>query len=184
MTEREKALSGQLYSSKDAELRKLHLRVKHLFGKYNKLDPANEKKQDKLIKKILGKTGEHVRVQPPFYCDYGINITVGENFFANYGCIILDVNKVTIGDNCLIAPNVCIFSATHPTDCKIRTSGLELGLPVTIGDNCWIGGGAIINPGVSIGNNVVVASGAVVTKSFGDNVIIGGNPAKVIKELK
>ncbi len=183
MTEREKMLNGELYSPSDPELRKMHLHVKKLFGKYNKLDPSNEKKQDKLIKKILGSTGEKVHIQPPFYCDYGVNISVGENFFANYGCIILDVNKVTIGKNCMLAPNVCIFSATHPVRAEERYNGVELGLPITIGDNCWIGGGAIINPGVTLGNNVVVASGAVVTKSFKDNVLIGGVPAKIIKKL-
>ena len=183
MKEKEKMLSGMLYSPSDPELRAMHLRAKKLFGKYNKTDPSNEKKLVKLLKKILGKTGEKAFIQPPFYCDYGVNISVGENFFANYGCTILDVNKVTIGKNCMIAPNVCIFSATHPVRAEERYNGVELGLPVTIGDNCWIGGGAIINPGVTIGNNVVVASGAVVTKSFGDNVLIGGVPAKVIKEL-
>lgn len=184
MTEKEKMLAGELYSPLDPELRAMHLRSKKLFGKYNKINPANEKKQIKLIKKILGSTGEKIHVQSPFYCDYGVNISVGENFFANYGCIILDVNKVTIGKNCMIAPNVCIFSATHPVRAEERYNGVELGKPVTIGDNCWIGGGAIINPGVTLGDNVVVASGAVVTKSFGDNVVIGGNPAKIIKELK
>ena len=183
MTEREKSLAGELYSAKDPELRALHLRAKKLFGKYNSTNPANEKKLNKIIKQLIGSTGNNIHVQPPFYCDYGCNITVGENFFANYGCVILDVNKVTIGKNCMLAPCVKIFSATHPVDAATRTSGLELGLPVTIGDNCWIGGGAIINPGVSIGNNVVVASGAVVTKSFGDNVLIGGCPAKIIKKL-
>ena len=183
MTEREKALAGQLYSPADPELRKLHLRIKKLFGKYNKTDPSNEKSLKKQIKNILGECGNKVFVQPPFYCDYGINISVGENFFANYGCVILDVNKVKIGKNCMLAPCVKIFSATHPVRAEERYNGVELGLPVTIGDNCWIGGGAIINPGVSIGNNVVVASGAVVTKSFGDNVLIGGCPAKIIKRL-
>lgn len=183
MTEREKALSGMLYSPKDAELRKLHLRVKKLFGKYNSLCPSNEKRQNKLIKKILGSTGENIRVQPPFYCDYGVNISVGENFFANYGCTILDVNRVTIGKNCMLAPHVCIYSATHPVRAEERYLGVELGLPVTIGDNCWIGGNAVILPGVTLGNNVVVGAGAVVTKSFGDNVVIAGNPAKIIKQL-
>lgn len=183
MTEREKALSGELYSPKDATLRKLHLRSKKLFGKYNRIDPSNEKKLGKLIKKILGSTGENIKVHPPFYCDYGINITVGENFFANYGCVILDVNSVTIGKNCMLAPCVKLLSATHPIRAEERYNGVELGLPITIGDNCWIGGGSIINPGVSLGNNVVVGSGSVVTKSFGDNVVIAGNPARVIREL-
>ena len=183
MTEREKSLSGQLYCPNDKELRALHLRAKKLFGRFNKIDPSNEKKLGKLIKKILGKTGENVRVHPPFYCDYGCNITVGENFFANYGCVILDVNRVTIGKNCMLAPCVKLYSATHPVRAEERYNGVELGLPITIGDNCWIGGGAVINPGVTLGNNVVVGSGAVVTKSFGDNVIIAGNPAKIIKYL-
>ncbi len=183
MTEREKMLAGMLYSPADPELRAMHLRVRKLCQKYNKLSPTSFKKRDKLIKKIFGKTGENIMVQGPIFFDYGVNTTVGENFFANYGCIILDVNKVTIGDNCMIAPNVCIFSATHPVRAEERYNGVELGLPVTIGDNCWIGGGAIINPGVTLGNNVVVASGAVVTKSFGDNVVIGGNPARILKEL-
>ena len=183
MTEREKALSGELYSPEDAELRRLHLRSKKLFGKFNKTNPANEKKLEKIIKELFGKTGEHVRIHPPFCCDYGVNITVGENFFANYGCVILDVNRVTIGKNCMLAPCVKIFSATHPIRADERYNGVELGLPVTIGDNCWIGGGSIINPGVTLGNNVVVGSGSVVTKSFGDNVVIAGNPARVIREL-
>lgn len=184
MTEREKSLSGELYNPSDPELRKLHLRAKKLFGKYNKIDPSNEKKLEKLIKKIFGKTGQSVRVHPPFYCDYGCNITVGENFFANYGCVMLDVNRITIGKNCMLAPRVCLYSATHPVRAEERYNGVELGKPITIGDNCWIGGSSVINPGVTLGNNVVVASNSVVTKSFGDNVVIGGNPARIIRELK
>ncbi len=183
MTEKEKMLAGELYSPSDPELRRMHLRARKLFGKYNKIDPSNDKKQNKLIKKIFGSTGETIHVQSPFYCDYGCNIHVGENFFANYGCIILDVNTVTIGKNCMLAPNVSIFSATHPVRAEERYNGVELGKPVKIGDNCWIGGGAVINPGVTLGDNVVVASGSVVTKSFGSNVVIGGNPARIIREL-
>ena len=183
MTEREKMLAGELYSPKDKELVELHNKALNLCAKYNKIKPTAFDKKEKLIKKIFGKTGEKIYVEQPFYCDYGINISVGENFFANFGCIILDVNRVTIGKNCMIAPNVGLYSATHPVRAEERYNGVELGKPITIGDNCWIGAGAIINPGVSIGNNVVVASGAVVTKNFGDNVVIGGNPAKIIREL-
>ena len=184
MTERDKMLAGELYCPADAELRKMYLKSKKLCYKYNKINPAREKKLEKKITQILGRTGQNVRVTPPFYCDYGVNITVGENFFSNYGLIVLDVNRVTIGKNCMIAPNVGLYSATHPVRAEERYNGVELGLPITIGDNCWIGAGSIINPGVTIGNNVVVASGAVVTKSFPDNVLIGGCPAKIIKELK
>lgn len=183
MTEKEKCFAGELYSSQDPELRREHLRSKKLWGKYNKINPANEKKLEKAIKKLLGKTGEKIKVHPPFYCDYGQNVEVGENFFANYGCVILDVNKVKIGKNCFLAPCVKIFSATHPIKAEERYNGVEYGFPITIGDNCWIGGGSIINPGVTLGDNVVVGSGSVVTKSFGDNVVIAGNPAKVIKRL-
>jgi maltose O-acetyltransferase len=182
MTEREKALAGMLYAY-DSELHKLHMRAEKLFEKYNKIPARKPKKREKLIKKLFGKTGNKIKVETPFYCDYGINIEVGENFFANYGCIILDVNKVKIGKNCMMAPNVGIYSATHPVRAEERYNGVELGLPVTIGDNCWLGAGSIICPGVTIGNNVVVGAGAVVTKDFGDNVVIAGNPAKVIKEL-
>lgn len=183
MSEREKMLSGMLYSLKDKELQALHMRSLKLCEKYNKISATKPKKREKTIKELFGKTGEKVRVEPPFYCDFGVNIEVGENFFANYGCIILDVNKVKIGKNCMMAPNVGLYSATHPVRAEERYNGLELGLPITIGDNCWIGAGAIICPNVIIGNNVVVGAGAVVTKNFGDNVVIAGNPAKIIREL-
>lgn len=183
MTEREKALAGMLYSSSDPELRKLHLSAKKLFYKYNKTKPHQHKLREKLIKKLFCKTGKKITVETPFFCDYGCNISVGENFYANYGCIILDVNRVTIGKNCMMAPNVALYSATHPVRAEERYNGVELGKPITIGDNCWIGGGAVINPGITIGDNVVVASGSVVTKNFGSNLVIGGNPAKIIREL-
>lgn len=176
-------LAGELYRPLDPELHAMHLRAEKLFEKYNKTSCTQVKKRNKLIKKLFGKTGERIQVETPFYCDYGCNTEVGENFFANYGCIILDVNKVTIGKNCMLAPNVAIYSATHPVRAEERYNGVELGYPVTIGDNCWIGGGAVICPGVTLGNNVAVGAGSVVTKSFGDNVVIAGNPAKVIRNL-
>ena len=183
MTEKEKMLAGKLYAPLDPELRAMHLRAEKLFEKYNKISAGKPRKRDKFIKKLFGKTGENIKVETPFFCDYGVNIEVGENFFANYGCIILDVNRVKIGKNCMLAPNVGIYSATHPVRAEERYNGVELGLPVTIGDNCWIGAGAIICPGVTIGNNAVVGAGSVVTKSFGDNVVLAGNPAKVIRNL-
>lgn len=183
MTEKEKMLAGELYAPLDPELHAMHIRAERLFEKYNKTSCKDVKKRKKLIKKLFGSTGENIQVETPFFCDYGCNIEVGENFFANYGCIILDVNKVKIGKNCMLAPNVAIYSATHPVRAEERYNGVELGFPVTIGDNCWIGGGAVICPGVTLGDNVVVGAGAVVTKSFGDNVILAGNPAKVIKNL-
>ena len=183
MTEREKCLAGELYSPADPELRKLHLQARKLFGKYNKIDPSNDKKLNKLIKKILGNAGNNVHVQPPFYCDYGVNISVGENFFANFDCVFLDAAPIEIGDNCMIGPKTCIYAVTHPLDFNERLKGINIPKKVSIGNNVWIGGGVTILPGVSLGNNVVVGAGSVVTKSFPDNVIIAGNPATIIKKL-
>lgn len=150
---------------------------------YNLLRPDKKDEAVKLIKDILGKTGENICIMPPFHCDYGNNIEVGENFFANYNCIILDVAKVTIGKNVMFAPNVSIYTAGHPIHPDSRNSGYEYGIPVTIGDNVWIGGSVVINPGVTIGNNVVIGSGSVVTKDIPDNVIAVGNPCRVIREI-
>ena len=150
---------------------------------YNLLRPDKKDESVKLIKDILGKTGENICIVPPFHCDYGKNIEVGENFFANYNLIILDVAKVSIGKNVMFAPNVSIYTAGHPIHPDSRNSGYEYGIPVTIGDNVWIGGSVVINPGVTIGNNVVIGSGSVVTKDIPDNVIAVGNPCRVIREI-
>lgn len=135
------------------------------------------------IKNILGKTGEEVFIEQPFRCDYGKNIEVGNNFFANYNCVILDVGRVVIGENVMFAPNVSIYTAGHPIHPESRNSGYEYGIEVTIGDNVWVGGSVVINPGVKIGNNVVIGSGSVVTKDIPDNVIAVGNPCRVIREI-
>ena len=115
--------------------------------------------------------------------DYGFNIHIGENFYANFNCTLLDICPITIGKNCMLAPNVQLYTATHPLDPDERNTSIEYGKPITFGDNVWVGGGAIIIPGVTLGDNVVVGAGAVVTKSFPDNVVLGGNPAKIIKLL-
>ncbi len=132
---------------------------------------------------MFGSTGESIYLEPNLRCDYGYNIHVGENFYANFDCVFLDVCEIRIGDNCFIAPGVHIYTATHPLDPNERSSGVEYGKPVKIGNNVWIGGRAVINPGVTIGDNVVIASGAVVTKDVPDNVVVGGNPAKIIKPI-
>ena len=150
---------------------------------YNNLPPERWNERPALLKKILGKTGESINIQPPFRCDYGYNIEVGENFFANYNLIVLDVGKVRIGNNVQIAPNVAIYTAGHPLHPDSRNSGYEYGIDIEIGDNVWIGGNTCIMPGVKIGKNVVIGGGSVVTKDIPDNMIAVGNPCKVIREI-
>lgn len=183
MTEYEKMLAGELYYVDDEFIQQEHKKAVRLFEKYNKTSQKRCKKREKLIKALFCKTGRKFNIEPPFFCDFGTNVEIGENFFANYGCIILDGAKVKIGDNCLLGPNVGIYSASHPTDQTTRIKNLGLAYPVTIGNNCWLGGGVVVCPGVTLGNNVVVGAGSVVTKNFGDNVVIAGNPAKVIRNL-
>ena len=136
----------------------------------------------KIVKELLGKS-DGAFINPPFYCDYGFNIEVGKNFFANYNCMILDVAKVVIGDNCQMAPNVAIYTAGHPVHPDTRNTAYEYGIKVTIGDNVWIGGNTVICPGVHIGSNTVIGAGSVVTKDIPDWVIAAGNPCKVIREI-
>lgn len=183
MTEYKKMISGELYYPGDKELTSLRYNARKLTEEINRTSVSDRNIRINLLKKLFGSTGESIYLEPTFNCDYGCNIYVGENFYANFNCVILDVAEVIIGSNCFLGPQVGIYTATHPVDPIERYNGLELGKTVTIGDNCWIGGHATINPGVILGNNVVVASGAVVTKSFSDNVIIAGNPAKIIRNI-
>ena len=151
---------------------------------YNHCKPDDLVTIEKLIRTILGKAGSSVHIESPFFCDYGKNIEIGDNFFANYNCTILDVAKVIIGNNVQFAPNVSLYTAGHPIHPESRNSGYEYGIGIVIGDNVWLGGNVIVNPGVHIGNNVVVGSGSVVTKDIPDNMIAVGNPCKVIREIK
>lgn len=181
-TEKEKMLAGEMYNPQDKELAADRLRAKKLCYKYNNLAPDSGEKK-KLILQELFKTERKPYIEPNFYCDYGYNINLGTNFYANHNCVLLDVNTITIGDNVMLGPAVQIYTATHPLEEKARNSGRELGYPVEIGDNVWIGGGAVIQPGVKIGDNAVIGAGAVVTKDIPADVFVGGNPAKVIKEI-
>lgn len=181
MTELERMLSGQLYFSADPKLTEMRNNARKLCRQYNNTDETQQRLRSQLLDKMFARKGNNSYIEPPFTCDYGCHISVGDNFYANFGCVILDVNKVTIGNNVMLAPSVHIFTATHPTDATVRNSGLELGQPITIGDNVWIGGATVINPGVTIGNNCVIGSGSVVTHDIPDNSIAVGNPCRVIK---
>ncbi len=181
-SEKEKMLSGELYRACDEELVQDRIKARFLIAQYNATTPIETDKRKDILNQLLH-AKNNVSIEPPFYCDYGYNIEIGENFFANFLCVILDVNKVRIGDNVMFGPNVQIYTATHPLDAKERIKGPELAKPITIGDNVWIGGGVIICPGVIIGNNTTIGAGSVVTKSIPDNVFAAGNPCKVVKEL-
>ncbi len=183
MTEKEKMIKGDMYRSADPELVADRMEARKWTRIYNQTVETDIKEREEILKKLLGSTGEHLYIEPNFICDYGYNIFVGENFYANFDCLILDTCPVEIGDNCMLAPGVHIYTATHPLTPDERNSGLEYGKPVKIGHNVWLGGRSVINPGVTIGDNVVVASGAVVTKDVPDNVVVGGNPARIIKRI-
>ena len=183
MNQKERMLAGLPYKAWLDGLSEERLENKKRVYRYNHLPPEALEEQDALIRQILGRTGETVHIEAPFHCDYGYNIEVGENFFANYNLVILDVGRVTIGKNAQIAPNVAIYTAGHPIHPDSRNSGYEYGIPVTIGDNVWIGGNVCVMPGVTIGSNVVIGAGSVVTRDIPDNVIAAGNPCRVIREI-
>ena len=180
-TEYEKMIKGEYYDSLSEEILVHVRRARTLTDRLMEFKYDEEEKSG-IIKELFGSTGEKVAVNPPFTCDHGTHIHVGENFFANYDCTIMDACDVRIGKNCLLGPKVSIFSVGHPINAELRNKRLAIAKPVTIGDNVWIGGNAVICPGVTIGSNVVVAAGAVVTGNIPDNVVVGGNPAKIIKQ--
>lgn len=180
-TEKEKMIAGDLYFAGDPELAadRKDARVK-MRAINSETDAA---KRELIVKSTFGKTGNHVYIEPTISFDYGYNISVGENFYCNFNSIFLDICPITIGDNCMFGPNCQLYAATHPVEPVKRNSGMEFGKPITIGDNVWFGGSVVITPGVTLGNNVVVAAGSVVTKSFPDNVVLGGNPARIIRTV-
>ncbi|GAA5417393.1 maltose O-acetyltransferase [Paraliobacillus ryukyuensis] len=176
-------IAGEMYNPLDQALLSQRAAVREKVQVFNASPDSDLEKRMTLLTDILGSTGKNVYMQPTIRFDYGYNTYIGNNFFANYDCTILDVCEVRIGDNCMFGPCVQTYTATHPLHPTERNSGKEFGKPITIKHNVWIGGGAIINPGVTIGNNAVIASGAVVTKDVPDNVVVGGNPAKIIKHI-
>lgn len=184
MTEKEKMLSGMEYSAVDAQLLEELNAVKEVIHEYNMLAPSQTKRRLEIIKSLLGHVADdEVIINQPFYCDYGRQISVGRRFFANFNLTILDEARVTIGDDCFIGPNVSIYTACHSTDPVERNSRREWAEPVTIGDNVWIGGSVTILPGVSIGSNVTIGAGSVVTRDIPDGVVAVGNPCRVIRKV-
>mgnify|MGYP002628606564 FL=1 len=182
-SEKEKMLAGELYQASDPELIQERLQARKLMQLLNSSAPTESENRVSLLRKLVGKAGKNPWIEVPFYCDYGYNIQMGEDCFFNFNCMVLDVCKVTLGDRVLIGPAVQLYTATHPLDAASRGALWEFGKPIEIGSDVWIGGGAVICPGVILGDRVVVAAGAVVTKSFPSDVLIGGNPAKIIRYL-
>lgn len=183
MTEKEKMLLGMYYKASDKDLTEARNTARSLAAEYNSTAPSELERREDILKKLFKKCGRNIYIEPPFYCDYGSNIALGDNVYINFDCIILDVCNVSIGNNVFIAPRVSIFAAAHPIDADIRNSLLEFGSPVNIGNSVWIGGNTVINPGVSIGDGSIIGSGSVVTKDIPANVIACGNPCRVIRQI-
>lgn len=184
MTEKEKCLSGQLYDANgNPELIAERMKCKDLCHRYNLLLPSCIEERKELIVKLLGKTGEKFLIEQPFYCDYGYNITIGENFYSNVNCVVLDGAPVTFGDNVFIGPNCGFYTAGHPLDVRQRNAGLEFAKPIAVGNNVWIGAGVCVLPGVSIGDNCVIGAVSVVNKTIPADSLAVGNPCRVIRHF-
>lgn len=176
-------LASEPYRAMGNELFLERQHAKEELYKYNNLSPSKLKERNQLLKRLFGATGSRFFIEPPFRCDYGYNIEIGENFYANYNCTILDGAKVTIGNHVMFGPNVNLFTAGHPIHFEPRNEGWEYAFPIVIGDHVWIGGNTVVNPGITIGHNTVIGSGSVVTKDIPSNVIAAGNPCRVLRQL-
>lgn len=183
MNNKELMLSEQCYMLSGNELTEQFKKSRRLTRQINQTTEEETKQRQQLFKALFKEIGENFLIETPFRCDYGNNITIGNNFFANYDCIFIDVCDINIGDHVFLGPRVCIFTAAHPIDAKVRNTTLEYGKKVNIGNDVWIGGNVTINPGVTIGNDVVIGSGSVVTKDIPDHCIAVGNPCKVLRAI-
>lgn len=183
MTEKEKMLAGKLYVAYDEELKKESKRARKLVRLFNQTTEEQLEDRTELLKKLFASVGKNIYIEPTFRCDYGCHISIGDNFFANYDCIVIDVCKVTIGNNVFFGPKVCLCTATHPIDSEVRNTGLEYGEPIHIEDNVWIGMNTVVNPGVTIGSNSIIGAGSVVTKDIPNDVIAVGNPCRILRKI-
>ena len=184
MTQKDRMLQGLPYKSNEDGLFEERQRAKVLCHKINTCEPLDVKKREEYLRELLGSTTDSFYIEPPFRCDYGYNITIGDNFYSNYNLIVLDCAKVTVGKNAMFGPNVCITTAGHPIHPLSRTKAYyEYAMPITIGDNVWVGANVVINPGVTIGDNCVIGSGSVVTKDIPSDSVAVGNPCKVIRKI-
>lgn len=182
-SEKEKMLAGELYDPLDKQLSDERLRTRLLIKELNDTREDQTEERGRILKELIPDAGPGLWLQPPFYCDYGTNMKVGERVFFNFNCIVLDVTQVAIGSRTLFGPNVQIYTATHPLDHKERASGLEYAKPIVIGEDVWVGGSAVICPGVTIGDRSIIGAGSVVTKDIPADVFAAGNPCKVIRAL-
>jgi len=183
-TETERMLAGEPYDPTAPELIADRNRASDLARRYNATSEAEEDRREALLRELFGAVGDDPAVEPLLHCDYGYNVAVGDEFFANYGCVFLDSNSIEFGDRCLLGPGVHVYTPMHPIDPDERATGRERAEPVAVGDDVWIGGRAVLNPGVIVGDEAVVASGAVVTEDVPEHVLVGGNPARVIREIE
>jgi maltose O-acetyltransferase len=181
--EKQRMLTGEAYDPSAPELVADRRRARDRCRRYNATAPTETERRERLLRELFGEVGDDATVVPPFRCDYGYNVRVGDGFFANTGCVVLDVAPVAFGENCLLGPSVHVYTATHPIDPAERAAGREFGDPVTVGDDVWIGGRAVIAPGVSVGDGAVVAAGAVVVDDVPARTVVGGNPAEVIRRV-
>lgn len=183
-TEKQKAKAGKLYDANyDIELVAERNHCKEVCYDYNQLRPSQKAEREQIIRQLFGSTGKDFCVEQPFYCDYGYNIHIGENFYSNVNCVMLDGASITFGDNVFVAPNCGFYTAGHPFDVKQRNAGLEYAYPIKIGNNVWIGAGVSVLPGVTIGDNSVIAAGSVVTKDIPAGVLAAGCPCHVIRDI-
>ncbi|MDZ5809916.1 sugar O-acetyltransferase [Halorubrum sp. AD140] len=183
-TETEWMLAGEPYDPTDPTLVADRDRARDLSRRYNATSGRERGRRERLLRELFDAIGEDPTVQPPVRCDYGYNVAVGDGFFANYGCVFLDAAPVSFGDRCLLGPGVHVYTSTHPIDPAERATGRERAEPVTVGDDVWLGGRAVLNPGVTVGDGAVVASGSVVTRDVPARAVVGGNPARVIREIE